>query len=180
MKSKLLIVPVAGLLLVGAAGAVLAQSATQPAEEAVVPAAASPSPDATDTTRRPGDGVLAGVLADLVTKGTITQAQSDAILEALDAKRTEYRAEAEARRELWRSILEDGQITREELAKLPADSPLRNLENLLDDGVITLDELRGLGGPGGLGRGFGFGDRGHGPGGGMWGPAPTSAPTTGS
>lgn len=177
MKSMLLIIPVAGLVLVGAAGAVLAQSAAQPAEDGVVPAAASASPDASDTTKRPGDGVLAEVLADLVTKGTITQAQSDAILEALDAKRTEFRAEAEARRELWRSILEDGQITREELEQLPADSPLRNLENLLDDGVITRDELRGLGG---LGRGFGFGGRGHGPGGGMWGPAPTSVPTTGS
>jgi hypothetical protein len=177
MKSRLLIVPVAGLLLVGAAGAVLAQSAAQPAEGGVVPAAASASPAVSDATSRPGERVLADVLDDLVTKGTITEAQRDAILAAVDARRAERRAEAEARRELWRSILEDGQITREELAQLPAGSPLRNLENLLDDGVITRDELRGLGG---LGRGFGFGGRGHGPGGGMWGPAATQAPTTGS
>lgn len=177
MKSRLLVVPVAGLLLVAAAGAVLAQSAAAPASDGTVPAAAPPSPDASGAVKRPGDGVLADVLADLVAKGTITQAQSDAILAAVDARRTELRAEAEARRELWRSILEDGQITRDELAQLPADSPLRNLENLLDDGVITRDELRGLGG---LGHGFGFGGRGHGPGGGMWGPAPTDAPATGS
>lgn len=179
MKSRLAILPIAGLLLVGAAGAVLAQSgATGPTDTTTPAVDASASPGTTDTTKRPGEGILEDVLADLVTKGTITQAQSDAITGALDAKRTELQAQREALRELWTTILEDGQITEEEIAQLPEDSPLRSLDSLLDDGVITQDELRGLGG---LGRGFGPGGpgRGHGgfgPGGGMWG-APDAAPS---
>ncbi len=179
MRPRLAILPIAGLLIVGAAGAVLAQSGATGTTDTTTPAVdASASPGATDTTKRPGEGVLADVLADLVTKGTITQAQSDAITAALDARRAELKAEREALRELWTTILEDGQITEDEIAQLPEDSPLRSIDGLLDDGVITQDELRGLGG---LGRGFGHHGpgRGHGgswPGGGMWG-APDAAPS---
>ena len=179
MKSRLLILPIAGLLLTGAAGAVLAQSAgSTPAAADTVAAAASAAPTVADPAHR-GDGLVTDVLADLVTKGTITQAQSDAITTALDAARTARQAEREALRALWQTIMADGQITEEERKQLPEDSPLRNIEGILDDGVITRDELRELGG-------FGFGGRGgHGPGG--HGPmtpddaaAPSASPTTGS
>ena len=70
-------------------------------------------------------------------------------------------------------------VTSDELAQLPADNPLRNLDQFLDDGRLTKDELRQLRGF----RGFGPG-RGHGP----WGPgggpdgnvAPEASPATGS
>ncbi len=114
-----------------------------------------------------GADLLDGVLADLVDKGTITQAQADAVGDALTAARETKRAEMEALRETMQAIVEDGVITTEELAKLPADHPLNQLDDLLDDGQITLEELRGLGPIGG------FGHRGgHGPG--FWGPAPDS------
>lgn len=185
MKSRIAILPVAGLLLVGAAGAVLATSGAPGAADATTPAVdASASPSTTEATKRPGDGILEDVLADLVTRGTITQTQSDAITGALDAKRTELRAERQAFRELWSTILEDGQITEGEIAQLPEDSPLRNIDTLLDDGVITQDELRGLGGFGRGGFGQGGPGRGHGGfGGGMWGApdaAPNASPSTSS
>jgi hypothetical protein len=175
--SKTLVVPLAGLLLVGLAGAALATSAPAPAAGtgAVVPAAASPSPSTGTVTRPARDGAITEVLDELVAKGTITAAQKTAIVDALEAKRTERQAE----REKLRGFLSDGVITKAELDQLPADHPLRQLTTLMDDGQITLDELRSLGK--GFMKGFG-GGRGEGHGGGMWGgnvPAPTASPTTG-
>lgn len=179
MKSKLLILPIAGLMLTGAAGAVLAQSgdATAPAANTAA-AEASAAPTAADPAHK-GDGLLTDVLADLVTKGTITQAQSDAITGALDTARTAQQAEREAARAVWSTIMADGQITEEELKTLPEDSPLRNIDGILDDGVITQDELRGLGGFGFGGRG-GHGPGGHGPMGSDDAAGPSASPSTGS
>ena len=175
MKSKLLILPIAGLMLTVAGGAVLAQSGDTTAP-AVNTAAAEAS-------AHKGDGFLTDVLADLVAKGTITQVQSDAVTGALDTARTAQQAEREAMRAVWGTIIADGQITAEELKSLPEDSPLRSVDGILDDGVITQDELRGLGGFGFGGRG-GHGRGGHGPGG--HGPmgsddaaAPPASPSTG-
>ena len=143
MPRRLLGLPLAGLLLIAGATAVLAQSG---AGQAVVTAAT-------------GAGtVLSEVLADLVGDGTITQDQADAITEAVDEKRTERREQAEALREQMQAFLEDGVLSAEELAQLPADHPLRNLDQYLEDGQLTTDELRELRGFRG---GFGFG-RGHG------------------
>jgi hypothetical protein len=137
-------IPLAGLLLIGGATAVLAQSgAATGAATAVVNAATG------------AGSVLADVLGDLVTDGTINQSQADAITEAVDTRRTELREQAQALREQMRTFLEDGVLSAEELAKLPADHPLRNLDQYLEDGQLTADELRQL-------RGFGFGHgRGH-------------------
>ena len=63
-----------------------------------------------------------------------------------------------AQAEKVKGFLADGQITQAELDQLPADSPLRKLTNLMDDGKITTEELQTIG------RGWfgGFGGRGHG------------------
>jgi len=195
--SKTLVLPVAGLLVVIGAGAVLASTAT-PGTGAdtgsIVPAAASPTPTPTvDTKPLATDTAISSVLDDLVAKGTITAAQRTAILDALQAKRDQIRADRQAaidalRQQLQqvRDFLSDGQITQDELDQLPADSPLRTLTNLMDDGKITTDELRTLGGGFLKGFGLGTGGRGMGPrmfGGGRFGwpnASPTPSPTTGT
>ena len=183
---KLVWLPVAGFLLIaGAAVAAAAPTVLQQAA-AVLAADASPSPD-TITTQvdqeeegrpdfagRPewagkfrGHAVLTEVLADLVVDGTISQAQSDAIVDALEAKVEDLRTEAQARgqqmREVARMIrtfLEDGVITQDEIDQLPADSPLREIwDSIAENGQVTLEQLRELrphGGPG-IGRGWGHG-----------------------
>jgi polyhydroxyalkanoate synthesis regulator phasin len=157
-----LVLPLAALLVVGAAGAVLATSGGTTGGDTgtVVPAAESASPDASaDTTLKPArDGVLTDVLDDLVGIGTITESQKTAILDALTAEREARRAERQERMQQLRDILEDGQITQAELDQLPEDSRIRQLDNLdelMADGSITTDELRSLGR--GLGRGLGLG-----------------------
>ena len=124
--------------------------------------------------------LLQDVLADLVTQGVITQEQSDAITAALtprvDERRAEIeqqRAEMEALRTQIQGFLEDGVISADEIAQLPADNPFSNIESILEDGQVTLEELQSVGpfggfpfdgrGPGG-GHGHGFGPRGPG----MW------------
>ena len=109
--------------------------------------------------------ILDDVLDDLVANGTIDQSQADAINDALDQAIADKQAEFEAQREqmeqTWeqiQSFLEDGVITSDEIAQLPDDNPLSNLEDILTDGQITQEELdsvmvgphfmRGPGGPG--------------------------------
>jgi hypothetical protein len=195
--SKTFVIPVAGLLVVLGAGAVLASTGSSPATSstAVVPAAESPSPGASDAPQRLfQDPALTSVLNDLVAKGTITAAQQQAILDALQAERAQRLADAKARMEALRAqaeqikgFLSDGQITQAELDQLPADSPLRQLTNLMDDGKITTDELQSIGrgflGNGGFrgfgrghGFGFGFGDDGLKP---DASPAPSASPASG-
>lgn len=90
--------------------------------------------------------VLEDVLSDLVEDGTIDQSQADAIVEALDAKTTEFRTAAQDLRGLIAGFLEDGVITAEELDQLPDVFPFNNLERVfgdaLDDGELTLDEFQ--------------------------------------
>lgn len=182
---KTLILPVAALFVVGAAGAVLATSGNPPAGDAgaVVPAVESASPSAAPGWRKSiEDTALSDVLDDLVGKGTITAAQKTAILDALVAEKEARRAERQAARQQLRDFLADGQISKKELAKLPADSPLRQLTSLMDDGRITTDELRSLGRGFGKDGGHGSG-RGFGKGGGLWGApdaAPSASPATSS
>jgi polyhydroxyalkanoate synthesis regulator phasin len=201
--SKTLVLPIAGLLVVVGAGAVLASTATPGTTGVggpIAPAADTPTPTPAATSPAPApwtdrkslatDSVISSVLDDLVAKGTITAEQKTAILDALQAKRDSLRADRQAaadalRQQLQqiRGFLSDGQITQDELDQLPADSPLRQLTNLMDDGKITTDELRSIGGgilrDLGLGRGRGFGPRQLG--GGPWGlPNATPAPSPSS
>jgi hypothetical protein len=117
--------------------------------------------------------VLDETLAELVTQGVITQAQSDAIVAALttkvDARRTELeaqRAQMEAMRTQIQGFLSDGVISADEIAQLPADNPFTNLKDILADGQVTLEELQSVGPFGGAfdgpGRGHGHGPGGHG------------------
>ena len=173
-------IPLAGLLLVGAAGAVMATSGAGSAATTVAdPAAPSATPDpATGTALKPDiqDTQLSAVLDDLVAKGTITAAQKTAILDALETERTAQREAREAERTQLQGFLADGVLTQEEFDQLPADSRLRAMTGLMDDGQITTDELRGLGrGAMGGGRGHGGGFRG-GPGGDWDGMAPDASP----
>ncbi len=100
--------------------------------------------------------MLSDVLDDLVTKGTITATQKTAILDAVKAERTvrrearqearkAAREQAKANRQQLKGFLADGVITQEEFDKLPADSRLRKVTGLMDDGKITTDELKALG-----------------------------------
>ena len=178
--SKTLVLPVAALLVVSAAGAVFATTGSPaPAgTDNVIPAAdATPTP-AASTAPAPvaKDSLLSDVLDGLVTKGTITAAQKAAILDALATERTARRTLRQQERQQLKDFLSDGVITQDELDQLPADSPIRKLTGILDDGKITVDELRGLRrgllggrGPGRLGGGGLFG-----------GPKATPAPSTGT
>ena len=192
---KTLVFPLAGVLLVAAAGAVLATSGATPAADtgSVVPAAAStsPAPSAGTSVKPTQKAALTEVLDDLVASKTITAAQKAAILDALKAERATRQADREAlkterqanrkalkterqaARAQIRGFLSDGVITKAELDQLPAGSPLRQMTSLMADGKITLDELRGLG------RGF---MKGLGLGGGMGGagaPNASGSPATG-
>jgi len=177
---RLIWLPLAGFLLIaGAAVAAAAPTVMETARGLVAPAVDG----ATDVQhlKAGASDLLADVLAGLVSDGTITQAQSDAITTALEAAADERQAEMEARRTLIAGFVEDGVITQEEIDQLPADDPLRAAWNsIANDGQVTLDQLRDLGpgfGPGHHGRGPGHG----GPG--FWGPPATddsADPTTDS
>lgn len=172
MKKPIAILAASGLIALGGVAATSAASDPAPA-----PATSAVTVTAENGSR---ETILTDVLKSLVTDGTITQAQSDKIVSTLDAKRTELRAAREAARAQMKEFLADGVISADELAKLPADSPLRSLGSILDDGQITIDELRslrGAGGFGGRGHGHGFGG---GPLGGDDAPAASSAPTNSS
>jgi hypothetical protein len=174
---KLIWLPIAGFLMIaGAAVAAAAPSLVGDARDLLDPGKAdSGTVTVTAEAGHPGADLLTDVLADLVSNGTITQAQSDAITTALQAKVDQKRAEAEARMQLMQDILADGVITQDEIDQLPADDPLRvAFDSIAQDGQVNLEDLRGIGG-----FGFGFGHLDGGPGGrghggpGFWiGPVP--------
>lgn len=135
-------------------------------------AADDQAPPAVEWAHPRGDA-LEDVLDELVGNGTITQAQSDAISEALDARRDEMRAlreerraEMEALRDRMQSFLEDGVLTADELAQFPEGHPLVDPDGpaaeYLGDGQLTEDELAELRESFGPRRGHGFGHHGRG------------------
>ena len=184
---RLIWLPVAGFLLIaGAAVATAAPTVFEAAKGVVAAASPAPSTDPTTGTTTDGphfgfaDDLLQSVLSDLVSAGTITQAQSDAITQGVADELAQRQADAEARRTLIEGFIADGVITQDEINQLPADDPLRvAFDSITNDGQISLDQLRNLGPFGGPG-GPGFGRRMHGPGD-NWqnpstSPAPSSAP----
>ena len=117
----------------------------------------------------PARAGLDSVLADLVEDGTITQEQADAIMVAIEEKRSAARAARAEMKGLLRSFWEDGVLTSDEIAQLPnadritdADGPFADA---LADGQITKEEMEEIKGrfpgrrghDGGPGKGF----RGH-------------------
>ena len=157
LHPSLVILPLAGILVVAGAGAVLANAEDQAPSTAAAPAAASPTPDpsaAAQPLRERTDTVLEDALDGLVADGTITADQKTEILDAVTAERTARRDQRLADRQVLKDALADGEITQAELDKLSADHPLRQATDLMADGKITTDELRALG------RGFKGGMRG--------------------
>lgn len=147
-KTLALAIAVVALVVIGA-GAVLASAGGgSPAANGGtgVPDAATPTATpgaaATPTVKAP---FLTQVLDGLVTKGTITKAQEQAILDAWIGARTTRIQDAQAQRKLLKTILSDGVITQDELKQLPADSPLQKLAPLMKDGKINVSDLRSLG-----------------------------------
>lgn len=154
-----LVIPLAGILAAGAAGAVLATAGTSPAgtTQAVAPAAASPTPAPPDASPgvRPEDAALRAALDTLVANGTITSEQRTKIEAAVIAERQAQRAERKAERQaaaatrkadrkLIKEALADGAVTQEELDKLSPSNPLRTAAGLMADGKITKDEIKAL------------------------------------
>lgn len=164
---RLIWLPVAGFLLVAGAAAAAAAGPTLSAVSTLATDSLSGTATSATSAFRSGPAdLLDGVLADLVAAGTITQAQSDAIVQALEDKVAAERAAIDQQRELIQGFIEDGVITQAEIDQLPADSPMREMWNsIAQDGELRLDQLPGMG------RGFGFGAGHHGPGHGfMFGP----------
>lgn len=92
-------------------------------------------------------GILEGVLADLVADGTISQDQSDAVLEALKEKKEEISRQREEARELLKSFWEDGVLTQEEIEQLPFSGRILGLGGVseaLEDGQISKEEIKEL------------------------------------
>jgi hypothetical protein len=170
---RLIWLPVAGFLLIAGAAVATAAPGLVTRAQAVLPAAAASPDPSTAPAAVPPDkqAFLNEVLTDLVAKGTITQAQADAILGAVQTKIDARRAELQKLREEWQAVqaqiktfLADGVITQAEIDQLPADNPLRAVfDSIAQNGQVTLDQLRQLNpfgrGPGG----FGFGRDHRGP-----------------
>jgi hypothetical protein len=181
--TKAIVLPVASaaLVVVGAGAVFAATGPTASSPDAVVPAQATASP-APAASAAPDAPFLTSVLDGLVTKGTISASQEQAIVDAWIAKRAELTAE----RQQLRQFLADGVLTADELAQLPADSPLQQLKPLMTNGQISVSDLRALGrgivrelrAGGAFGNGQGRGLRGLLGGGGI--AIPSASPATGS
>ena len=89
-------------------------------------------------------GMRGGPLADLVAKGTITQAQADAVKAALqkshDADEATKRADHEAAEQaVLDALVKDGTISRAQ-ADTVANADRGGLRDLVDDGTLTKDQ----------------------------------------
>ena len=135
------------------AGALIAVTVTPAGAGARVPEGERDLP-AIERSRAERDGVLSGVLAALVADGTLDQAQADAVdtarRDAAAQRRPLRRAArrgAQAGYRLGR-LLADDVIDADELLTLRDDHPLRDPDGpasaYLDDGRLTLDELRSI------------------------------------
>jgi len=161
MRKFLVIGGVVGLLiLIGGAFVASAAMRSDVASAQENTATTSAQDTTSDTTRQATDvrgrsqGVLRAVLSDLVADGVITQAQADAIAEAVVTRMAESRDAASGgqrgafRRGFSRGLLEDGVITSEEIAGLPDGNPLKDpagpAATYLEDGQITEDEFKAL------------------------------------
>ena len=138
MRTKIIGALVAGGLLVGAGfvTSIVSSPAVAEAQE--------------ETTAHEGKGLFArglsfleDVLGELVGEGTIDQSDADAVLNAVEEKAEEIRALREEHRAILQAALEDGAITREEVADLPEDHPIFNqrLDDAWADGELTKEDL---------------------------------------
>lgn len=131
------------MVLIGAAALVLGVAAAAWAEAGSGDSAG----ESGDSDKEHPAGVgLGSVLAELVEDGTITQEQADAIIAAVEEKRSAARAAFQEMKGLLDSFWDDGMLTAEEIAQLPnahqitgADGPLADA---LTDGQITKEEMK--------------------------------------
>ncbi len=132
------IIPVAALLVLVAGSVAWAYSGRQG------PGVAGPN----GTTGGGATGVLEEVLADLVADGTINQDQSDAIVAAVEERKTEIMDARKGLKTQMMAFWEDGILTADEIEQLPvADwitDPDGPLAEALEDGSITREELEEL------------------------------------
>ena len=157
------------MVVIGAAALVLGVAAAAWAQTGAEESADENGESDKSAWDRPASVGLASVLEDLVGDGTITRQQADAIITAVEEKRSAARATRQEVKALLASFWDDGVLTADEIAQLPnadritaADGPLADA---LADGQVTREgvkEIRGdftvrLGHYGGPERGF----RGH-------------------
>ena len=110
------------------------------------------------------NSILEEVLADLVSNGALAQVQVDAIMTALGEKQAELVEARKQAKEQLQSFWEDDVLTEDEINQLPSAEHILQMEGVaqaLEDGQITRQELAQLrsDGDGGHGR---KGSRDHG------------------
>lgn len=151
MKRLIASVAAAGILV---AGAFVASTATNSTAVAQTPEDTT-TQEAPERPDRPEKGaILDQVLGELVEDGTIDQDQADAVKGALQDKHEELKANrpdgdrrgdhrARLRGQI-EELLEDGVISADEIAELPDRHPFKNADGpfaeLIEDGEITQAE----------------------------------------
>lgn len=152
MKRILASIVAAGVLAVGAFAAVSITASDAEAQVDDRPTETTVTDES--TTDRPTP--FADILDELVADGTLSQDQADAVLERFRTAWEDRADEREARRERFQQhrrghfmaqverLLEDGVITADEIAELPERHPFNNPDGafaeLLEDGQITQAE----------------------------------------
>lgn len=138
MRTKIIASLVAGGLLIGAGFATSIISA---------PSMASAQEEAADDDAQGllgrGLALLGEVLDELVTEETLTTEQAEAVVNAVQEKARERKAEMEAHREQMRGFLEDGVLTEEEFNQLPDRNPFADerFDEAWEDGELTKEEI---------------------------------------
>jgi hypothetical protein len=153
MKKIVVCIAAAGVLVAGAFAASMVvdgQALAQTGDELGVERTDIPRPE----------GILDEVLGELVADETLDQDQADAVKAALEAGHEEVRTQLDERRgekpgkaerdPAMAEMLEDSVIDAGELAELTDDHPLKDpngpAAEFLEDGELSVDELRKLGG----------------------------------
>lgn len=140
MRTKIIAALVAGGLLVGAGFVTSIVSAPGTAE-------AQEETTTTDVAKGLFPRALeflGGVLDDLVGDGTISQEDATAVLDAVETKAEEARAEREALHELIKGLLDDGVLTADEATQLPEDHWFFSeaFDEAWADDQLTTEEIR--------------------------------------
>jgi len=155
----------AGLLLVVGASVALAQTDDG---DTTTDTSTEPEDDASPDRFGHRGEVLQSVLDDLVADGTLTQDQADAVIAALEEKRTEFQSLRDELRAGWDEAWADDVLTEDEVADLADGLPFADrltdpdgpLAEYWEDGQLTRDELAEAREAFGFGRG---GRHHHGP-----------------